>query len=404
MQNHGCSTYRLADGGSLYLRVKNSGAKTWEFKYKKLIDNKYSYMGLGRYPDISLAEARTQAEKFRQIVKEGWDPKLHRDDEIKKRIQENVPFSTVAAEYLDSIVNSASPKTYTDKESKIRRHLVPKFGKVPLKQISPRVVTNFLRKYEDIGKLALLHKLIGLVSQIFDYAVQEDYINSHSMRVIRGRFKKPEEENAPYLDNIEDLSFLMTKMSAARMEFVTRGLFLWQTYTMLRASSACETKWSDIDYKKRECIIDKGRMKKSRDHTFPLTPEMLSLLKEMEPFRDDSGYIFPSKRGSSPHVDSETVNKALVNNGFQGKVSSHGLRATAVTITSKTYKGGAYSKEVKELLKLCLSHKIHIGPIDAYLHDDYLESRRDIMEYWTKTVESLLPIKFKLENYVTKRR
>ena len=54
----------LHDGGGLYLRVSPTGSKSWVFRFQ--IDGSRD-MGLGPYPDISLAEARGKATEHRKL-------------------------------------------------------------------------------------------------------------------------------------------------------------------------------------------------------------------------------------------------------------------------------------------------------------------------------------------------
>jgi hypothetical protein len=58
--------YILSDGGGLQFRVKPNGSKLWQLRYKNPFTKKYTLMGLGKYPAVSLADAR----KLRQKAKE----------------------------------------------------------------------------------------------------------------------------------------------------------------------------------------------------------------------------------------------------------------------------------------------------------------------------------------------
>src|SRR5215472_12153207 len=62
----------LHDGGGLYLRVSPTGSKSWVFRFQ--LDGKRRDMGLGPYPDISLAEARGRAVEHRKLRHDGIDP------------------------------------------------------------------------------------------------------------------------------------------------------------------------------------------------------------------------------------------------------------------------------------------------------------------------------------------
>src|SRR5215467_8768377 len=62
----------LHDGGGLYLRVSGKGTKSWVFRFQ--LDGKRRDMGLGPYPDISLAESRGRATEHRKLRRDGVDP------------------------------------------------------------------------------------------------------------------------------------------------------------------------------------------------------------------------------------------------------------------------------------------------------------------------------------------
>jgi hypothetical protein len=61
-----------SDGGGLYLRVRDSGSRSWLFVYH--MDGKRRELGLGSDLDVSLAKARELAGAARQSVLDGKDP------------------------------------------------------------------------------------------------------------------------------------------------------------------------------------------------------------------------------------------------------------------------------------------------------------------------------------------
>ena len=61
-----------SDGGGLYLRVRDSGTRSWVFVFR--LDGKRREMGLGSDLDISLAKARDRARAARELVLEGQYP------------------------------------------------------------------------------------------------------------------------------------------------------------------------------------------------------------------------------------------------------------------------------------------------------------------------------------------
>lgn len=66
---------RHTDGGGLHLYVKDSGRRTWVLRFMRA--GKSRDMGLGAYPDVSLAEARERAAIARKLIRAGSDPLVH---------------------------------------------------------------------------------------------------------------------------------------------------------------------------------------------------------------------------------------------------------------------------------------------------------------------------------------
>jgi len=65
-------TYRLSDGGSLYLWVTPAGGKLWRWAYRH--EGKEKLMSFGKYPEVSLALARERHSEARKLLATGLDP------------------------------------------------------------------------------------------------------------------------------------------------------------------------------------------------------------------------------------------------------------------------------------------------------------------------------------------
>ena len=107
------------DGDGLQLRVRANGSKLWNFNYRHPRTKARINMGLGTYPEISLAQARQMTFDSRALVAQGIDPKEHRNQKLEheQSINEDTLFNvasqwfevkkhTVTADYADDILNS----------------------------------------------------------------------------------------------------------------------------------------------------------------------------------------------------------------------------------------------------------------------------------------------------------
>ena len=89
--------YRESDGGSLYLKINKAGTKSWQFRYKS------TWIGLGSYPSITLASARSKARELKQVVANGDDPKVY----LKElELKDNQIFTNIANEYARNKIDT----------------------------------------------------------------------------------------------------------------------------------------------------------------------------------------------------------------------------------------------------------------------------------------------------------
>src|SRR5215469_11904159 len=91
----------LHDGGGLYLRVSGTSTKSWVFRFQ--LDGKRRDMGLGPYPDVSLAEARGTATEHRKLRHDGIDPLEAREAQRRARrlsVAKGRTFSEMAEEFI----------------------------------------------------------------------------------------------------------------------------------------------------------------------------------------------------------------------------------------------------------------------------------------------------------------
>ena len=94
--------YNLSDGKGLALRIKPNGSKLWIFNYSKPHTKKRSNIGIGSYPDVSLADAREHREAFRKLLAKGIDPKEHKDHEKEKALlSASQTFENVSKQWFD---------------------------------------------------------------------------------------------------------------------------------------------------------------------------------------------------------------------------------------------------------------------------------------------------------------
>ena len=372
--------YKLGDGDGLQLRVMPSGNKTWLFDYVKPLSKKRSSLGLGSYPAISLSDARKQRETARELIAKGIDPKEHKE-QVRRRerdMSENT-FEKVASSWFSVKRNEVTSDYAEDIWRSLELHVMPKLSNQPIKSINAPDTIETLRPIAAKGNLETVRRVCQRLNEIMNFAVNTGLIQANPLYGIKSAFNKPKKNLMPSIKP-DDLPELMDALAYASIKLVTRCLIEWQLHTMVRPNEAVGAKWSEIDFDSLIWRIPSERMKKNKEHVVPLTPETLKILNRLKPISGNREYIFPADRNPKTHMNAQTANAALKRMGFHKRLVAHGMRALASTTLNEQ----GFDPDV---IEAALSHVDKNQVRRAYNRADYLERRREMMEWWSRQIQ-----------------
>ena len=372
--------YVLSDGEGLQLRVRSNGSMLWNFNYRDPVTKNRINMGLGTYPELSLANARKKVVEARELLAEGIDPKVQRKaDNEAKRAQTEHTLENVATAWFELKKHSVTPAYAEDIWRSLTLHVFPSLKATPLVDITAPMIIKLLRPIEAKGSLETVKRLSQRLNEIMAYGVNCGLIFANPLSGIRAAFKKPQKENMPALPP-EELPDLMLAIANASIKRITRCLIEWQLHTMTRPAEAAGTTWAEIDFEKRIWTIPRERMKKRRAHPIPLSDQALALLETLKPYSGHREHVFPADRNPRTHANSQTANMALKRMGFQDRLVSHGLRSMASTILNE-------HGWDPELIEVALAHVDKDEVRSAYNRADYIERRRLMMTWWSEHIQ-----------------
>ena len=372
--------YILTDGNGFQMRVRINGSKLWNFNYIQPVTKKRINMGLGTFPEVSLAQARKRTVEARELVAQGLDPKEKRDAErhAKKAATEHT-FENISAAWFELKKDSVTPAYAEDIWRSLTLHVFPDLATTPISAITAPKVINLLRPLETKGSLETVKRLTQRLNEIMTYGVNSGLIHANPLSGIRSVFKKPKKKNMAALAP-DELKELMVAIANASIKRTTRCLIEWQLHTMTRPAEAATSRWADIDFEKKIWTIPAERMKKRRIHIIPLTEQALTLLEAIKPYSGHREYVFPADRDPRTHCNSQTANMALKRMGFEGRLVSHGMRSMASTILNE-------HGWDPELIEVALAHVDKDEVRSAYNRADYIERRRPMMAWWSEHIE-----------------
>ncbi|HGF7149595.1 TPA: integrase domain-containing protein [Vibrio cholerae] len=372
--------YSLVDGQGLKLRVLPSGSKQWQLNYYRPTNGKRANLNLGRYPDVSLVQARKSALEARELIAQRIDPQEYNEQKLQehKAIHEHT-FLNVSKEWFEIKKHDITPDYAVDIWRSLDLHIFPSLADIPVKQITAPQVIELLKPIEAKGSLETVKRLVQRLNEVMNYAANCGLIQANPLTGIRAAFKKPKKENMAALAPTE-LPELMGAIAHASIKRTTRCLIEWQLHTMTRPAEASGARWNEIDWDEKIWTIPAERMKKRREHRIPLTEQMLALLDVMKPISGHREFIFPSDRDPKKPCNSQTANMALKRMGFAGRLVSHGLRSLAsTTLNEQSFD--------RDLIEASLAHVDDNQVRSAYNRTDYLERRRPMMSWWSGHIE-----------------
>jgi integrase len=373
-------TYQLNDGRGLSLRIKKSGSKSWVFNYYHPFTKKRASIGLGSYPDRSLAKARQLRDKYRTLIIDKVDPvEYERDKLIEEKQKRNSTFETMANVWKEIKLQKNIKEHGVNREYRcLELHLFPAIGEVPIHKIKYMTVLETIKVVESNGMYETVKRLCRLVNEIFDLAAARELVESNKFGRLTKEFKPHVKKNNPRLP-LSELPTLFEALNRSTSTRRTKLMIELQLHCMTRPSEVVEAEWVDFNFTDNTWTIPAEKIKMKRDHVIPLTDSVLDLLAQIKQLCRNSKYLFPNHRDNTKHASSETANTFLKRNGFKDRQTAHGLRGLASTALND-------NKFDKVIVDACLAHQDKNLTSRAYNHAQYIEQKRKVFSWWSETV------------------
>lgn len=370
----------LHDGDGLFLMVKTSGKKLWRFRYQRPTTKQRTMIGLGAFPSLSLAEARSLRAQYLSLLARGIDPQTQAEQAAEQQqIAIESIFSNVAANWFAMKRNSVTPDYAKDIWRSLEKDIFPAIGEVPVQEIKARTLIEALEPIKARGALETVRRLVQRINEVMIYAVNTGLIDANPASGIGMAFEKPKKQNMPTL-RPEELPKLMRSLVMSNLSVPTRCLIEWQLLTLVRPSEASGARWEEIDFEAKLWTIPADRMKAKREHIVPLSPQALEILEVMKPISAQRENVFPSRNDPKQPMNSQTANAALKRIGYDGKLVAHGLRSIASTCMNEA----SFDADIVEA---ALAHRDSNQVRSAYNRSIYLKQRVILMNWWGNHVD-----------------
>ncbi|WP_286817272.1 tyrosine-type recombinase/integrase [Desulfobacter sp. UBA2225] len=365
----------------LLMVVKPSGTKSWIFRTK--IGNKRRSIGLGGYPDVTLAMAHEKARSIKKMVESGFDPveekRKHRDA-LKKEQAQYLTFADAARRcHRKKAAEFKSDKHAKDWISSVERHVNPIIGDISVSDIDLPEILSVLKPIWT-EKTETASRVRQRVEQVLNWATVSGYRTGENparwvgnlSEILPKPSKIKNEQHFKALPYQEIYEFMIQLRKRPAM---TARALEWIILTACRSSEARGATWDEIDMVNRIWVIPSERMKMDREHRVPLCDDAISLLEKLPRF-EGSNYLFTAARGGML----SDMSISMLCRRMKVSAVPHGFRATFKTwATEQT----AFPDLMSEM---CLAHKVGNDVREAYARGDLLDKRRNLMNSWVEYI------------------
>ena len=374
------AVYRELDGNGLYLRVKPTGQKSWELRYKKA-DGKWSWLGLGGYPEVSGANARQKAAQLREDAASGKDIQLSKQArKTAEIVAATNTFELLGREWFEARRHSWEKGTARRVLGALELHVFPVFGKRPFAEITPLEWMQFLRGMEQAGILEQMRRVRAFCKDIYDLARVTGRALHNPLDGLSKFLKTRPAENFAHVSLAELPALLRAIRAYPHANDVRIGLLLLSLLAA-RPSEIREASWTEIDFQKRLWTIPSARMKRRREHLIPLSRQAIELLTELQILTGAYPLLFPGRKDRTKPRSNTVFLMALRRLGYEGRQTGHGFRHIASTILNEN---GFDENHVEAQL----SH-VKDGVAGVYNKAVYLEPRRKMMQWYADYLDKL---------------
>jgi len=315
----------------LKLLVSKGGRKFYYLRYSH--QKKRKAAKIGEHGPTTVQEARRRANDMRSLLDRGIDPQQEKDGAGAMTLAE-----FAESEYLPHA--RTNNRSFRMVESRLRTHILPRFGSTRLSDITTKDVQAFHNKVVATRAPATANRCLSLLRRMLRLAVDWGHIDRNPAAAVG----KHQENNARhrYLSDDEIGRFLAAlkvepnRVAAAALTFLL--------LTGARKQEALDAKWKDVDLDRGMWFIPHTKAGKSR-HVV-LNGQAMNVVRDM-PRVPGNPHVFPGKVPGKPLNNPSKAFRRVMDAAGIGDFRIHDLRHTFASIVVNN---GVGLYEVQRLL------------------------------------------------------
>lgn len=380
------------DGLTLSFRTADKSPR-WLFRYR--FGGKQRIVFIGRYPTMTLAQARKEVKQLSARVVQGHDvaaeKQARKADALAAIEAENhkVTVASVTDEFFERMVIGKGLKRAHVIRQRLDKDLVPTLGKMEIGAVKPRDIDAMLQTILKRDVPSIANNVLSWTQRIFTYAVKRHLCESNPAAVFdlsdAGGKAVARDRALSRTELVALFEAMRTTAGFGRENQLAVKLLL---LLAVRKQELLAAKWDEFDLDAAVWRLSAERTKTDADIAIPLSPAAIASLWELQVFACGSAYLFPARKAENRRlltISEATLNRALLavekNMPNCEHFTVHDLRRTARTQL-------AALGVPPHIAEKCLNHKLK-GVEGRYDRFDYFEERRQALKLWAQLLTTL---------------
>lgn len=318
-------TYLMLDHDGLYLVVYPTRKKRWVLRSWQ--GGKPRQVTIGDWPDMDVAEARRMRDKLKS--------KARRDGDVS-----GVMTAVTLEQLFDRWIHEKKRPKVTAATIKIYKmyfSYLPDLHKVPLEDITRRMVLMAVKSMAVKRSPSTARRVAAMVAAVLDYGVSQLVLENNVARDLAKDLPEYSKAHFASARRPEDVGKLMRALEVVD-SYIVRQALRFIAYTFVRSGEVRAAKWREIDWDTRVWHVPAEHTKMDRDHMVPLSHQAIAILSDLaiRTRKSEDTYIFPAPRGNEQMGRSTMITtlyglpKKLPPEARPPQVTVHGFRATAL--------------------------------------------------------------------------
>lgn len=390
---------KLADAGGLFLFVAPTGLKSWRMKYR--FAGKEKKLTIGRYPEVSLKEARAARDIAKAQLHSGVDPaqeKQRKRQEAMTSAQNS--FSAIAEEWMATKTPTLTPR-YAKRVRERLTNATSAFGNLPISDITPMMVLSCVRAIQDRGARSMAMRVLQICSSVFAFSIATGRSDQNPAEAIRGVLSGTVKTRRP--------AQLTLKSARVTLERIEQSEDTWWAAVMASRLTALtaqrpgvvrmaeKKEFEQLNSKEPRWRIPAEKMKlkleRKSDEAFdfivPLSRQAVDLVKCTLETSPSPQWLFPGRAGWRKPINENALSDLYRAVGLTNQQVPHGWRASFSTIMNEwaAENGRELDRSIIDMMLAHMSDTVEA----AYNRAAYMPRRREIAQLWADMLLDGLP-------------